>query len=138
MGKDYKLPNWVRKNVINELYHYWENVKILEELKDDIIEASPLPPDGLPKGNQRGKPTESKVIKLNSRAILVTANKIMQIESVIKMLNTNEKQVFEIIFKDRMSHTDAYMKKHITKGEYYYVRNKVIELTAFEMGYLFE
>lgn len=138
MGKDYKLPNWVRKNVTNELYHYWENVKILEELKDDIIEASPLPPDGLPKGNQRGKPTESKVIKLNSRAILVTANKIMQIENVIKMLNVNEKQVFDIIFKERMNHTEANIKRNITKGEYYYVRNKVIELTAFEMGYLFD
>lgn len=138
MRKDYKVPNWVKKNVMNELYHYWDNVKLLEELKEEIIEASPAPPDGLPKGNLRGSPTESKVMKLNSRAILVTANKIMQIENVIKMLNEDEREVFEIIFKDRMNRIQAYTKKNIPNGMYYFVRNKMINLTAYEMGYIMD
>ena len=136
MRSDYKVPAWVKKNVINELYHYWDNVKMLEELKEEIIEASPAPPDGLPRGNLRGSPTESKVMKLNSRAILVTANKIMQVENVIKMLNEEEKDVFELIFKDRMSYVQACVQKWITKEKYYNVRNKVVLLTAYEMGYI--
>lgn len=135
MRKDYKLPDWVKKNVTNELYHYWDNVKMLEELKEEIIDASPAPPDGQPRGNQRGKPTESKVMKLNSRAILVTANKIMQIENVIKMLNDDEKEVFEIIFKEKLSQVQAQVRKGIGKEVYYNVRNKVVNLGAYEMGY---
>lgn len=137
MRKDYKIPAWVKKNVMNELYHYWDNVKLLEELKEEIIEASPAPPDGLPKDNLVGRPTESKVMKLNSRAILVTANKIMQIENVIKMLNEEEKEVFEVIFKERMNQVQAYTKKRIPYNMYYIIRKKVVWLTAFEMGYIF-
>lgn len=137
MRSDYKVPAWVKKNVTNELYHYWDNVKMLEELKEEIIEASPSPPDGLPRGNLRGSPTESKIMKLNSRAILVTANKIMQIENVIKMLNKDEKEVFEVIFKERLSYIQAYMRKEISKSMYYNVKSKIILLIAFEMGYIF-
>lgn len=138
MRKDYKLPDWVKRNVTNELYHYWDNVKMLEELKEEIIEASPAPPDGFPRGNLRGKPTESKVMKLNSRAILVTANKIMQIENVIKLLNDNEKEIFEIIFKDRLSQVQAYNKKKVPYGMYYTVRRKIVWLVAMEMGYIID
>ena len=137
MRKDYKLPAWVKSNVMNELYHYWDNVKLLEELKEEILEASPTPPDGMPRGNQRGKPTESKVMKLNSRAILVTANKIMQIENVIKMLNSNEKDIFEIIFKERINEIDALKEKKVTKDMYYETKRKIVWLVAFEMGYIF-
>ena len=136
MRSDYKVPAWVKKNVTNELYHYWDNVKMLEELKEEIIDASPAPPDGLPRGNLRGSPTESKVMKLNSRAILVTANKIMQIENVIKMLNDNEKELFKFIFKDRMNETEAQITKRISKDIYYETKRKIIWLTAFEMGYI--
>lgn len=136
MRKDYKLPDWVKTNVTNELYHYWDNVKMLEELKEEIIDASPASPDGQPRGNQRGKPTESKVMRLNSRAILVTANKIMQIENVIKMLNDEEKEVFEVIFKDRLSRIKAYTQRNITYNIYYAVRNKAVWLTAYEMGFM--
>lgn len=138
MRKDYKLPDWVKTNVTNELYHYWDNVKMLEELKEEIIDASPAPPDGQPRGNQRGKPTESKVMKLNSRAILVTANKIMQIENVIKMLNENEKEVFEVIFKDRLGRIKAYAQRNIPYNMYYAIRNKVVWLTAYEMGFMID
>ena len=119
MRSDYKVPAWVKKNVTNELYHYWDNVKMLEELKEEIIDASPASPDGLPRGNLRGSPTESKVMKLNSRAILVTANKIMQIENAIKLLNDNEKNVFKIIFFDRLNHHQAYAIRNVTKDIYY-------------------
>ena len=138
MSKDYKLPNWVKVNVTNELYHYWENVKLLEELKDEIMESSSAPPDGQPRGNQRGKPTESKVMKLNSRAILVTANKIMQIENVIKMLNESEKEVFNLIFKERLNNIQVYERKKIGRYTYYNVKNKVIWLVSIEMGYLID
>lgn len=136
MRNDYKVPAWVKKNVMNELYHYWDNVKMLEELKEEIIEANPAPPDGLPRGTLRESPTESKVMKLNSRAILVTANKIMQIENVIKMLNEDEKNMFNIIFKDRMNQVQAHLRKGIGKHVYYDFRNNIIKLIAIEMGYI--
>ena len=48
MRADYKVPRWVKKKIENELYQYWDNKKELEELKRDIIESSPPPPDGMP------------------------------------------------------------------------------------------
>ena len=138
MRKDYKLPDWVKTNVTNELYQYWDNVKLLEELKEEIMESSSAPPDGQPRGNQRGKPTESKVMRLNSRAILVTANKIMQIENVLRMLNNNEKDVFEIIFKERLDRIQAYTQKNIPYNMYYNVRKKVIWMVAYEMGFIID
>lgn len=136
MRKDYKLPDWVKTNVTNELYHYWDNVKMLEELKEEIMESSSAPPDGQPRGNQTGKPTESKVMRLNSRAILVIANKIMQIENVQKLLNDYERKVFEVIFKEKKNSTQAYQKDNITKDMYYTVRLKILWITAIEMGYI--
>ena len=138
MRKDYKLPDWVKTNVTNELYHYWDNVKMLEELKEEIMESSSAPPDGQPRGNQRGKPTESKVMRLNSRAILVTANKIMQIENVLRMLNNDEKDVFETIFKERLDRLQAYEQKNISYNMYYNVRKKVIWMVAYEMGFIID
>lgn len=136
MRTKYKIPTWVKRNVTNELYHYWDNIKLLEELKKEILDTSPAPPDGLPRGNLRGSPTENKVMKLNSRAILVIANKIMQIENVQKMLNDYEKKVFEVIFKDKKNSTEAYIKNNITKDMYYTVRLKILWITAIEMGYI--
>ena len=47
---NYKVPRWVKKKMENELYQYWDNQKELEDLQNDIIEASPEPADGQPKG----------------------------------------------------------------------------------------
>ena len=60
---NYKVPRWVKKRMENELYQYWDNKKELEEMQNNILDESPNPPDGLPRGNKTSNPTEQKEIK---------------------------------------------------------------------------
>ena len=62
----------------------------------------------------------------------------MQIENVIKMLSDDEKEVIEILFKDRLSRIKAYTQRNIPYNMYYAVRNKVVWLTAYEMGFMID
>ena len=74
---NYKVPRLVKKKMENELYQYWDNQKELEDLQNDIIEASPEPADGQPKGNATGNSTEQKAVKLRtSRTILAVERRL--------------------------------------------------------------
>ena len=98
---NYKVPRWVKKKIENELYQYWDNKKELEEMQKDIIESSPEPPDGQPKGNSTSNPTEQKAIKLRTtRSILAIERKLKYIENALAMLNEEEKRIIEIIIKE--------------------------------------
>lgn len=133
----YKVPNWVKNIIKTELYHYWQNKKILETMKVDIIEESPSPADGQPKGNKTTNVTEQKVIEINSnRTIIETEKRINYIEQAFKMLNEDEKKIAEMIFKDRYNAIIAETQKHISKHTYYHVYDKAIYYTALEFGYI--
>ena len=85
---NYKVPRWVKKKIENELYQYWDNKKELEEMQRDIIESSPEPPDGQPRGNNTSNTTEQKAIKLRtSRSILAVERRLKYIENAIARLN---------------------------------------------------
>jgi len=130
----YKVPCYVKKQIENELYHYWENVKELKNLEDDILEAS-ASSDGQPRSNVTSDTTAQKALKLTStRAIIVLQRRILYIESAIKRLNPEEKKVFEIIFKERYNQKLAETHKNISSSIYYTVYRKIIYLTALEFG----
>lgn len=131
----YKVPFLVKRKIENELYQYWDNKKELEELQKDVIEESPTPPDGQPKGNSTSNPTEQKAIKLRtSRTIMVVEKRLKYIENAIARLNDSEKEVFEIIFKEKHNQKMAETYKNIPYDIYYNVYRKIIYFTAVEFG----
>ena len=135
MRADYKVPRWVKKKIENELYQYWDNKKELEELQRDIIESSPLPPDGMPHERNVSSSTESKAIKLRtSRTILAVQKRLHYIEKATQRLNEEEYKIFEIIFKERHNQRMAETYKYISKDSYYNVYSKIIYFTAVEFG----
>ena len=132
---NYKVPRWVKKKIENELYQYWDNKKELEEMQRDIIESSPEPPDGQPRGNSTSNTTEQKAIKLRtSRSILAVERRLKYIENAIARLNEDEKKIFEVIFKERCSQKIAETYKYISSDTYYNVYRKIIYFTAVEFG----
>ena len=132
---NYKVPRWVKKKIENELYQYWDNKKELEEMQRDIIESSPEPPDGQPRGNITSNTTEQKAIKLRtSRSILAVERRLKYIENAIARLNEDEKKIFEVIFKERCSQEIAETYKYISSDTYYNVYRKIIYFTAVEFG----
>lgn len=132
---NYKVPKDIRKKIIDELYQYWDNQKELLELQQDILDESPNPPDGQPKGNKKTNPTEQKTIKLRTtRSILVIERKLRYIERAVKRLNKEEAEIFEIIFKKRCNQKQAEVYEYISKDSYYNTYNKIIYYTAVEFG----
>jgi len=135
MRVSYKVPRWVKKKMENELYQYWDNKKELKEMQQDILEGSPNPPDGMPKGNMTSNPTEQKAIALRTtRSIMAVERRLTYIENAINRLNEDEKKVFEIIFKERHNQKMAETYKYISKDTYYNTYNKIIYFTAVEFG----
>lgn len=132
---NYKVPRWVKKRMENELYQYWDNKKELEEMQHNILDESPDPPDGLPKGNMTSNPTEQKAIKLRTtRSILAVERKLGYIDKAIQRLNEDERSVFEIIFRERYNQKMAETYKYIQKDTYYGIYNKIVYYTAVEFG----
>lgn len=132
---NYKVPKWVKKKIENELYQYWDNQKELLEMQQDILDESPNPPDGQPRGNATSNPTEQKTIKLRTtRSILAIERKLGYIEKAVARLNKEEQEIFEIIFKEKHNQKMAETYKYISKDSYYNTYNKIIFLAAVEFG----
>lgn len=139
MRANYRIPGKTKKYIINELYLYWKNKKDIEELEEDIIDESPSHPEVNSRPlNLISKPTESKGIKLagnmSTRALIIAKRRIDYIGNAIKRLNEEDKEVFELIFRDGYSQKLAYTIKGISKDTYYSVFNKIIYLVAIEFG----
>ena len=120
MRAEYKIPKGARRRIQNELYLYWKNKKDLEELEQDIIEESPARPEvSSSPTNVTGNPTQSKALRLtgqmSTRAIIVAKRRIEYIENAIKRLNDEDKEIFELIFRDGYSQKVAYTIKGISK-----------------------
>ena len=135
MRKDYTVPYHVKRYIRDELYHYQDNKELLERLRNGIIEESPQPADGQPRGNQTSNPTESKAIRLTStRSLLIAEKKIQQIDRARNRLVEEEKEIVDIIFNKGHSQIYAQMHDNISKDSYYNVMNKMIYYTAVEYG----
>ena len=64
-----------------------------------ILDSSPLPPDGQPKGTALSNPTEKKAIALWSNiGIVALQRSINAVEQTIKELDQTHKDVFEQIY----------------------------------------
>lgn len=136
MRKQYKLPTWIKINIENELRHFYDNSDKLKEIREEILDGSPPPPDGQPKGNAAGNPTESKVIKMNTKYILTLERKLKNIENAKKLLNEEENQLFDIMYKDGLNARLARTYKCISEDSFYSAKRKIQYLTAIELGYI--
>lgn len=134
----YKVPRWVKKRVETELYQYYDNKILLKEFEEDTLEASSYN-DGQPRGNETSDTTAVKAIKLadrSTRVLIETERRLRYVENAIKRLNSEEKQIFEYIFKDGYNQVLAQMYKYVSKDSYYNTYNKIVYYTAIEFGFI--
>ena len=103
----YKTPRHVRQYVKSELYEYKTNKRKLQEMSGST----------------------------NTRAIIIATQRIEQIETVLDSLTAEDRQAAELIFFEKFSQAKAELYG-IGKGAYYNAMNKIIYLTAKEMGLL--
>ena len=136
MRANYKVPKWVKQNVENELRQYYRNLEILQEEEENILDESPAPPDGQPRGNGVSNPTESKALKLNTRTLLLARRRLEGITKIKNTLPLEEKALFELMYKDGFNARLAYTYKGISEDAFYSVKKKIQYLVAIELGYI--
>ena len=138
MDKESKLDFYQKSYIINELYQYYKNKNDIEEMENEILESSPLPPDGQPRGNEVGNPTEGKAIRIinkkSTRRYLTLHRNIDAIDRARARLNESEIEIVDYIFKEGKTQIYCLMHHHIGKDTYYNARNKLIKLVALELG----
>ena len=104
MKSKYNLPWHIRQYVKKELMDYKSNKKLLQKAEGD------------------------------SRGLLLVNQRLTQIENVLERLNKEDREAAELIFVDHYTQQGAEIAKGISKAAYYNAMNKVIYLTAVEMG----
>lgn len=134
MRIDKKVYNYIEF----ELQHYEENKKELERLREEILDASPSPADGQPKGQGgTGKPTEIKAVKLmSSTALLKLENTITAIEKVKIQLNKDYTKFFELNYIKQAGIVKTCNEIPIGERTYYNMRDKIVYAVGQELGLL--
>lgn len=131
-----KIDKRLYKYIEYELYHYEQYKKDIQLMREEILEGSPMPPDGQPKGSELSNSTESKAIKLNSSVAIMRMEKtVAAIEQTIKRLNDLQKTVFELVYiagrKDRYKMCD---ELHISIETFKRCKQTIILSTGTELG----
>ena len=104
MRNKYKLPLHIKNYVRKELNDYKKNKNKLNKLD----------------------------INTSTRAILIAAQKIQQIENVLNKLSKEDTKMVEKIFFEKNSQIYMETQYYVTKDMYYNTMNKIIYLVAVE------
>lgn len=115
-----------------------------DKLRQEIIDESPPPPDGQPKGKgATSSPVETKVIRLEKveeRIFQVDAElkKFEEIEKNISLMGREQKIIYkETILKDTTADVIAdYLD--IGRTKLFHIKSKLLEYIAKELGEYFD
>lgn len=130
-----RIDKKVYKYIDYELQHYEENKKELERMRTEILDASPAPADGQPRGNTTGNPTEQKAMKLiSSTALLKIESTIKAIEKIYDQLTEDYKLFFDWNYKKSAGVVKTCIEVNISERTYYNMRDKIVYNVGMEMG----
>ena len=131
-----RIDKKVYKYIDYELQHYEDNKKKLDEIREEILEASPLPPDGQPKGQGgTSNPTEQKTVKLISSVAIMKIEKTIQaIDKVYDCLETDYKTFFDWNYKKNAGIVRTCQEVGIAERTFYNMRDKIVYNVGMELG----
>lgn len=109
--KNYRLPKEIKKRMERELRQYYDNKNKLEYLKIQFANE-----------------------KINTRTLLYLEERLLYVENVYKRLKPFEKEIYDLIFREKCDVLYCETHKHITKNTYYNILNKSILYLAEEWG----
>lgn len=135
---DNKISIEVRRYLERELRDYKENLKLIEELRDDIILASPIIDLGAPSSPNKGNEAQtSKVYKLITDKQINRLKHICEaIEKVLKRLNNNQYEFYTRYFEKRQSKVKICMEMPISERTHERYKKRIVYYLAEELGYL--
>lgn len=131
-----KIDREVYRYIEYELLHYEDSKKELENLKMEIIEASPEPSDGQPKcKGGKSDPTEQKAMKLLSNVAITKITKtINAIDRVYSTLNRDYLKFFEWNYIKRAGIVKTCREVNISEKTYYRWKDNIVYSVGRELG----
>ena len=123
-----------------ELRGYHDTMIELEALRDDMINESPLPPDGMPRGTETSDPTFNKTMKLLTCKRLNQMYRVTYaIGNVVWSLPPDKLKLVKLKYwtkPQEYTNTGISMQLHIDRATYFRWLNGILELIGKEMGIL--
>jgi RinA family phage transcriptional activator len=133
-----KIPWYTRKQIEHEFYHYEFYKKDLCEIRENVLDSSPPPPDGTPRGNRINKPTEHKVIKMvECTSVLALSKTITAIEETLRSLAADHRKIFSEVYVN--GRTDWYAlanELHLSYDTFNRKKNELIKTFGHRYGIL--
>lgn len=121
-----------------ELRDYHRTRKALDELRDDALNTSPAPPDGLPRGTETSDPTYNRTMRLlTCRQVQYYARVLSALNAVLDSLPAEKYKLVELTYwKHPQTRTPVGIAMELNCGRntYYRWRDEVCEAVAQEMG----
>lgn len=133
MRIDKKVFDYIDYELTN--YKFYEQK--IEEVKKEILDSSPNPPDGQPRGNAITNPTLDKVIKLTTPMAIYRMEYNKEcINRALQKLDKYHNEFFKKNYIDNNGNNKIGVcyELHISERTYYRIRNKIVEYTGKEMG----
>lgn len=133
-----KLSKEVKNYLCRELRDYKENKLLIEELRLDIIEASPNIDLGTPGSPNKGNEGQtSKVYNLmNSNQINRLQRICNKINKVLEGLEQSQYELYVRHFEKGQSKTKVCIEMHIGEATFHRYKNKIIYSLAEELGFI--
>ena len=128
-----KIYNYIDFELTN--YKFYE--RNIEQIRNDILYASPPPNDGQPRGNSMSDPTLDTVIKLTTPMAIYRMEYNKEcIDRALKKLDSYHKEFFEKNYKENNGNNmiKVCYELSISERTYYRMRNKIVEYVGKEMG----
>jgi len=115
-------------------------MKELEELRDDTINESPLPPDGMPRGTETSDPTFDRAMRLITCKRLNQMHKtVWAIGNIVWKLPPDKLKLVQLTYWEKPQMLTSYgiaMKLNCGRKTYYRWRDEICEAIAIEMGWI--
>lgn len=119
---------------------YHEIMKELEELRDDTLNESPLPSDGLPRGNETSDPTFDRAMRLITCKRLNQMHKtVWAIGNIVWKLPPDKLKLVQLTYWEKPQRLTSYgiaMKLNCGRKTYYRWRDEICEAIAIELGWI--
>lgn len=131
-----KIDKRLYKYIEYEMYHYKDYKKEIQSMREEILEGSPSPSDGQPKGTTAGNPTENKAIKLSMSVGYAAMEKTVKgIDNALSLLSERHRKIFDMIYikhrKDRYSMSDELFISYDTLNRN---KNELVKTVGKEIG----
>jgi RinA family phage transcriptional activator len=130
----------LRAYIEAELRGYHQTMIDLEAMRDDVINESPAPPDGMPRGTKTSDPTFTHAMKLiNCQRLNQMYRVTYAIGNVVWSLPPDKQKLVQLTYWTKPQTLTAVgiaMKLNCHPNTFYLWRNEICKAIARELGML--